>query len=480
MSGATDLSGQLAASLSEVLGPIEVHGLRRLTGGASRETWSFDAVLADGVRHELVLRRDPPSRPGPSGAMQREAQVIRVAGAAGVPVPEVLADSSDPSVWGAAGLVMRRVGGEALGKRILRSEDLADARAVLVEQCAAALASLHAADPVALEGAPEPEPLEMLRTALDVLGEPVPTFEYALRWLDRHRPEPTGRAIVHGDFRLGNLLVGPDGLQAVLDWELVHLGDPVEDLGWLCVRAWRFGAAAPVAGLGTREELLEAYVRAGGARVDPAVLRWWEVYGTLRWGVICLTQTAVHLRGDLRSVELAAIGRRVCETEWDLLLLIAPEVASAAPADGPDDAAPVDTAAEARAGLHGRPTAVELVESVREFLTDQVMPATEGSTSYHARVAANVLAMVGRELVAGARPQQRRTLQLTRLGVHSEEELCSAIRAGGLDDVDELITTLAEGVVERVRVANPNYLVDLALVASHNVADDAAIGLDHQ
>lgn len=462
MSGATELSGQLVVSLSEVLGPVEVQGLRRLTGGASRETWSFDAVLADGVRHELVLRRDPPSRPGPSGAMQREAQVIRVAGAAGVPVPEVLADSSDPAVWGAAGLVMRRVDGEALGKRILRADDLAEARAVLVEQCAAALASLHAADPVALEDAPEPEPLEMLRTALDVLGEPVPTFEYALRWLDRHRPEPTGRSIVHGDFRLGNLLVAPDGLRAVLDWELVHLGDPVEDLGWLCVRAWRFGAAAPVAGLGTREELLEAYAQAGGVRVDPAVLRWWEVYGTLRWGVICLTQTAVHLRGDLRSVELAAIGRRVCETEWDLLLLITPEVAGAALADEPEASAPDASAPEVPAGLHGRPTAAELVESVREFLTDQVMPATEGSTSYHARVAANVLAMVGRELVAGERPQQRRTLQLTRLGAHSEAELCSAIRAGGLDDVDELITTLAEGVVERVRVANPGYLFDAA------------------
>lgn len=462
MSGTEELSSRLAASLAEVLGPVEVQGLRRLTGGASRETWSFDAVSADGVRHELVLRRDPPSRPGPPGAMQREAQVIRVAGAAGVPVPEVLADSADPSVWGAAGLVMRRVDGEALGKRILRADELADARAVLVPQCAAALASLHAADPGTLGTAPEPDPLELLRTALDLLGEPVPTFEYALRWLDRHRPEPTGRAIVHGDFRLGNLLVAPDGLRAVLDWELVHVGDPVEDLGWFCVRAWRFGAAAPVAGLGTREELLEAYAQAGGARVDPAVLRWWEVYGTLRWGVICLTQTAVHLRGDLRSVELAAIGRRVCETEWDLLLLVAPEVASAALADEPEVSALDAGDAEAPAGLHGRPTAAELVEAVREFLTDQVMPATEGSTSYHARVAANVLAMVGRELAAGARPQQRRTLHLTRLGVHSEAELCSAIRAGGLDEVDELITTLAEGVVERVRVANPGYLVDAA------------------
>ena len=119
-------------------------------------------------------------------------------------------------------------------------------------------------------------------------------------------------------------------MTAVLDWELVHLGDPLEDLGWFCVRAWRFGAELPVAGMGTREELLDAYAAAGGPPATPEALRWWEAYGTLRWGVICLTQTAVHLRGDLRSVELAAIGRRVCETEWDLLLLLAPDAAAAA------------------------------------------------------------------------------------------------------------------------------------------------------
>ncbi len=454
---ADELSQRIATALDDVLGPVEVQGLRRLTGGASRETWSFDAVGGDGTRHQLVLRRDPPARPGPRGAMQREAQVIRLADDAGVPVPEVLVDHGDSSAWGAAGLVMERVEGEALGKRILRAEALAGARELLVGQCAGALAALHSVDPSRLADAPETDPLEMVRLVLDGIGEPVPTFEHALRWLEQRRPAPGGRSIVHGDFRLGNLLVGPDGLRAVLDWELVHLGDPIEDLGWLCVRAWRFGASAPVAGLGTREELLDAYARAGGVRVDPEVLRWWEAYGTLRWGIICLTQTAVHLRGDLRSVELAAIGRRVCETEWDLLALCAPAAADAAQRRGG-----AEPRAEHDPGLHGRPTAAELVDSVREFLAEQVVPGTEGSTSYHARVAANVLAAVQRELVAGDGPQQRRALQLARLGVGTEAGLCAAIRSGSLDDSEELEEILADGVLERVRVANPTYLQDAA------------------
>lgn len=450
-----ELGEQLAAALVPVLGTVEVRSLRRLTGGASRETWSFDAVDADALVHELILRRDPPARPGPRGAMTLEARVIRLAGAAGVPVPEVLVDTDDTRVWGAAGLVMRRVEGEALGKRILRSEDLSAARDGLVAACAEALAALHSVSPAELSGAPEFDPLDVVRGILDAIGEPVPTFEYAVRWLEEHRPASAGRAIVHGDFRLGNLLVAPDGLTAVLDWELVHLGDPIEDLGWFCVRAWRFGAQPPVAGVGRREDLLDAYAAAGGARVTADELRWWEAYGTLRWGAICLTQTAVHLRGDLRSVELAAIGRRVCETEWDLLLLLAPEVA----ADAVDAHARVAAGPDLGPGLHGRPTAAELVDAVREYLSDQVVPGTDGALSYHARVAANVLGTVGRELAAGTRPQQRRALALAGLGVHDEAELCAAIRAGSFDgDRDELVAVLAAGVVERVSVANPSYL----------------------
>jgi len=204
--------------------------------------------------------------------------------------------------------------------------------------------------------------------------------------------------LVHGDFRLGNLIVGPEGVRAVLDWELTHLGNPAEDLGWLCVKAWRFGAAPPAAGLGSREELLAAYRAAGGADISPAELHWWEVLGTLRWGVICLTQAWVHLSGAHRSVELAAIGRRVCEQEWDLLLLLDPVSAERAAASRPHPTG----ASQASPAPYGRPTASELLEAVREYLLTAVLPQTAGQLSFHARVAANAVAIVLRELELGS------------------------------------------------------------------------------
>jgi hypothetical protein len=222
-------------------------------------------------------------------------------------------------------------------------------------------------------------------------------FELALDWLTVNPPPAREPVLLHGDFRLGNLIVGPEGLRAVLDWELTHLGNPAEDLGWLCVKAWRFGAARPVAGVGSREELLAEYRAAGGADIGPDELRWWEVLGTLRWGVICLSQAWTHLSGEHRSVELAAIGRRVCEQEWDLLLLLEPEAAAAAAARRPR----ASGAASAGPAPYGRPTASELLEAVREFLAGQVMPATSGQLAFHARVAANVLGIVARELELG-------------------------------------------------------------------------------
>jgi aminoglycoside phosphotransferase (APT) family kinase protein len=117
-------------------------------------------------------------------------------------------------------------------------------------------------------------------------------------------------------------MVGPDGLRAVLDWELAHIGDPIEDLGWLCVRAWRFGASQPVAGLGDDDTLISEYEKASGLKVDREVVRWWEVWGTLKWGIMCMIQTSSHVLGMSRSHELAAIGRRVCENEYDLFVAL--------------------------------------------------------------------------------------------------------------------------------------------------------------
>ncbi|MGH3406970.1 MAG: phosphotransferase family protein, partial [Streptosporangiaceae bacterium] len=328
----TDSVGErgLAVAMRGVLGPVTVDGLTRLSGGASRETWFFDAVGPDGSRTGLVLRRDPPGRPGEPGTMSREATVIGQALAAGLAVPEVLLSTEEPDRWGTAGLVMRRVAGETIARRILRDAAYRPARPVLAGQVGKFAAGLHAL--AVPPGLPLIDPLASVRTDLAAFDEVSPVFELALRTLEAGRPPSREPVIVHGDLRLGNLIVGPDGLRAVLDWELTHAGHPAEDLGWFCVKAWRFGVDAPAAGLGSREELLAAYRAAGGADVTLDELRWWEILGTLRWGVICTTQAQAHLSGAHRSVELAAVGRRACEQEWDLLLLLAPEAAARAAA----------------------------------------------------------------------------------------------------------------------------------------------------
>ncbi|WP_421996939.1 phosphotransferase family protein [Reyranella sp.] len=311
--------------------PATIEGLGRDSGGASRQTWRFDAV-AGGERHPLILRRDPPSAGGaadrPATALDRatEFRVLAAAHRAGVRAPEVLFELTPEDGLGEA-YVMRRVGGIAIARKLLRDPPYARARGVIAGQLGAILASIHAVDIATLPPLPHREAADgiaTLRQALDTLGQPQPVFELALSWLDRRRPPPgAAPRLVHGDYRTGNYLADETGVTAILDWEGAHLGDPVEDLGWLCVKSWRFGAVdRPAGGFGSRETLWAAYEQAGGAPVDPARARWWEVFGTVRWGVICHQQAWRHLGGSVKSMELAAIGRRAVETEVDLLQLL--------------------------------------------------------------------------------------------------------------------------------------------------------------
>ena len=316
---------ELAAALMQVLAPVlgaevSVTGLSRMPGGSSRDTWSFVATEAAGTAHRLVLRRDPSGAPASGIAL--EADLLRAAAAAGVPVPELLASGDATSAVGSAFVVMRHVEGETLPKRVLRQIAHDGSGPALAAQCGSILAGVHSIDPAAVPGLPGGDPLEQLRGLIDLLGQPHPAFELAMRHLAARRPVRGRRVVVHGDFRMGNFIVGPEGVRAVLDWELAHAGDPLEDLGWLCVKAWRFGSPLPVGGMAQRHHLVDAYETAAGVAVDLDALHWWEMLGTLRWGVICIVQAMTHLRGAVHSVELAAIGRRVCEVEWDLLEML--------------------------------------------------------------------------------------------------------------------------------------------------------------
>lgn len=434
---------------------VRVEGLSRLSGGASRETWAFDLAHPGGARERLILRRDPPGAPR-AGGMGVEAAVVRAAGAAGVPVPRVVTASDDVGLIGSAFMVVERIEGETIPRRILREPELAPARPRLAEQCGRILATLHAVRPADVPGLERQDALAQYRETLDQIGWPSPTFELAFRWLGQHRPAPTdgaGASVVHGDFRNGNLIVGPDGVRAVLDWEMAHLGDPMEDLAWLCVKSWRFGVGLAVGGFGTYDQLIGAYEAAGGGPVDREALRWWEILGNLKWGVICMMQAWAHTSGAVRSVELAAIGRRVCETEWDLLDLLA------APGDARDDATDPKAAAAGPVDMHGVPDAAGLVEAVREFIERDVMGATEGRIRFHARVAVNVLRMVERELALGPGQRAAHAAALSSLGLGSEAELAAAIRDGRMDQrADEVVGFLRRTVRAKLEVAHPSYL----------------------
>jgi hypothetical protein len=284
------------------------------------------------------------------------------------------------------------VPGETIARRILRDDGFAVARQVLVGDLAGFLAGLHAVDPGEVPGVEAPDPVEPIWEKYLRIDDRSTTFEQAHAWLVAHRPPHSADALIHGDLRMGNVIVGPAGLEAVIDWELVHRGDPLEDLAWLCLRAWRFGEPLEVGGLGTLDELLADYEAAGGRPVDRAALHWWLVAKTLTWGIGCMLQAEFHLSGRVRSVELATVGRRVAEQEWDLIELLAPEACRAAMA-APSPAARPDDPTQ-----YGRPTARELIEAVREFLSDEVMASDDRRIAYQARVAGNALAIVVREL----------------------------------------------------------------------------------
>jgi aminoglycoside phosphotransferase (APT) family kinase protein len=302
-------------------------GLRRLSGGATQEIWRFDLVTG-AAPAPAILRCAPGGREisGFAVGPETEAALIRAAEAAGVPVPPVHYVLRPEDGLG-QGFVMGFVEGETLGGRIVKSEAFAAIRPLLARQCGRILARIHSIDPNEFPNLERTEPQTLISRWLDAYratARPRPVFELAFRWLARHCPPPPRVLhLVHGDFRNGNLIVGPDGVRAVLDWELAHVGDPMEDLGWICVNSWRFGRVDKVVGgFGDLDDLLEGYAAAGGAAIDRAAAKWWQVLGSLKWGVMCAGMAAMFRTVD-PTVERAVIARRASETEIDLMRLLA-------------------------------------------------------------------------------------------------------------------------------------------------------------
>ena len=324
----------LAAGLQRLAGALvpgggTVVGVQRLSGGASQQTWAFEIDRGGAGRVPMVLRRavGGGERTRLTVGLDAESRLIAAARAAGVPVPAIHHVLRSADGLG-QGFVMEHLDGETLGRRIVREARFAAARRVLARQCGEALARIHAMPTAGLPALRLGGPQAELQLQIDLHrghGTARPVFELAFRWLREHLPDEVAQPVlVHGDLRNGNLVVDERGLVGVLDWELAHLGDPMEDLGWICVHAWRFGGSdLPVGGFGTRADLFEGYVSAGG-RLDAARVHYWEVMGTLKWGVVCEAMLQAWLDGHERDIEKAAIGRRASESEIDLLALLAP------------------------------------------------------------------------------------------------------------------------------------------------------------
>ncbi len=320
--------GDLAAALAAVLG-APVSGLQSLSGGASQETWAFDLAAAGlPAPRALILRRAPPraaQRASGNAGLAAEAALISLAASAGVPVPDVLRVLQPGDGLG-EGFVMQRLPGETLGRRIAAAH-----RPALAWQCGQALARIHALPLPRLPALRRTQPsaeVEHLRQWHASHGTARPVFQLALRWLAEHAPADVAPVLVHGDFRNGNLMVDLQdqggALVGVLDWELAHCGDAMADLGWLAVNAWRFGQPQrPVGGFGQWPELIAGYQDSGGS-VDQARVFWWQVLGSLRWGVICESMGQAWLSGAEPVMEKAAIARRASENEIDLLDLLLP------------------------------------------------------------------------------------------------------------------------------------------------------------
>jgi aminoglycoside phosphotransferase (APT) family kinase protein len=313
----------LQAGLARIFG--DCHDLRRLSGGASQETYAFTA----GGR-PLILRRRPdgapPSEDRRSPGIAAEAAVIRSVRPFTDKVPDVVHLCTPEDGIGDA-YVMARVDGETLGRRIVRDEAFAAVRPRLAGQCGALLAAIHRAPPpsgVDLMASDAAAELGRYEAAYQASGAQRPVLELAFRWLRERLPPAQEPCLLHGDFRNGNIMFHPEhGVAAALDWELTHIGDPAEDMGWICTASWRFGGYdKPVGGFGHYAQLLDGYASAGGREIPLSRVQFWEALGSLKWGVMCLGMYLSFASGADRSVERPMIGRRVSETEIDLLNLM--------------------------------------------------------------------------------------------------------------------------------------------------------------
>ncbi|MFM5949897.1 MAG: phosphotransferase family protein [Novosphingobium sp.] len=376
----------LAAALRRIGLPAP-EALERLSGGANMESWRFTAGT-----EICVLRRAPSLEMMAGRPMDHagEAALIRAARAAGVMAPEVLVELTPDDGIG-SGYVMRAIPGSPDPHAFLAEAD----PALAIRDIARELVATHSTDctGLAVPVMDTAEALGELRKRFLDYGGDRPILALALRWLEANIPPPVAPRLVHGDFRLGNLMFEHGRLTGVLDWELAHLGDWHEDLAFGCMTVWRFSRPdRPGYGLTTVAELAAAYEAAGGDRFDPDRFRFWTIYRTFWWALGCLQMGGFWRAGHDRSVERVVVARRTAEQELDLLLLLedlAPEAERNRPLPSP---------AEPLAATTGEPSGAEILTAISEWLNSEIKPLVAGRGKFDLAVARNALGIVAREI----------------------------------------------------------------------------------
>ena len=431
----------------------------RLSGGASQETYRI-VITTDAGEQKLCMRRAPggikvepvAQHPG----LATEALLMQVARGAGVPEPQVRHVLMDADGLG-DGFIMEWLEGEALGARIVKAPEFDAIRPRLAFLCGQALARIHSVDVVTTGLSDRLGRLTAEEFVLQtwdrykLLGTPQPMIDYAARWLLTHLPKTTQATLVHNDFRNGNIMFNPNGIVAVLDWEVAHIGDPMRDLGWICTNSWRFGRTElPVGGFGEYQDLFAGYESVTGNPVDPQHVKFWEVFGSFWWAIGCLGMAEHYRSGPDKTVERPGIGRRSSECQVDCVNLLIP--------------GPVRLLEGTPTNDGDMPRLDELLGSVRDFLHGDVMKTTQGRTNFLARVAGNSLDIVLRDLATGSR---HRAEELSRLQVllgrsgtllELRSALTERLRAGTINlDNKALTDHLRQTVVNQVAIDQPRY-----------------------
>ena len=375
---------QIMQRATGVDAPVE--NMSRLSGGANMESSAFEYAGCG-----YVLRRAPSAEfmAGRVYGHDVEAAVVRAAFTVGVKAPEIVVELMPDDQIG-TGYIMRRVEAEVNPAKILAAPPPS-----LLNDLAREAARIHAIPIDCLPALPQPATVELLgemKTRFVTYGGDRPIFALAFRWLEDHLPASVDPVLLHGDFRMGNIMVDANGLAAVLDWELAHLGDRHQDLAFGCINSWRFGHIdRPAFGVGQWNDLWKAYERESGIAVESARFHWWLVYSTLWWGLCCLQMAEIWRCGADASLERAVIGRRASETEIDLVMLLeldAPEL----------ERGLIVLPDPTLARRAGEPSSTEMLEALAKWVEQEVKPGAVGRDRFMASVALNALGMLKREL----------------------------------------------------------------------------------